>query len=109
LCKIFQKEIDDPFFEEMDPVRKLWYYQNWIGDQTEAAELAKNHAYLLASFDHPDAIKQLVGGGNTHQSTDEEFEESSRMVKEINARLDQHVTQDQAPERKRRKRPQLKE
>ena len=106
--KIFQKKMDDPFFEDLDPVQKLWMYHNWIGDQNETAELAKNHAYLLASFDHPDVVKQLVGGGNTHQSTDEEFEESSRMVKEINARLDRKSNQDNAPTRKRR-RPQLKE
>jgi hypothetical protein len=86
MCKIFQKTIDDPFFEEMDPVQKRWYFEQWLGDRKDTAELAKNHAYLLASFDHPEAVQKLVGEGNVHVSTDEEFEESSRMVREINSK-----------------------
>jgi hypothetical protein len=84
LCKIFQRTPDDPFFEEMDPVQKMWMFENWLGDQIDKAELAKNQAYLIASFDHPEAIKQLMGEGNVHISSDEEFEESSRMVREMN-------------------------
>lgn len=75
---------DDPWYEDLDPVLKRWLFENWIGDKKDDAELAKNHAYLLASFDHPDAVKQLVGEGNVHVSTNEEFEESSRMVREMN-------------------------
>lgn len=71
----------------MDPVQKIWMYENWLADQNDDAELAKNHAYLLASFSHPDAVKQLMGEGNVHESTDEEFEESSRMVREMNMNL----------------------
>jgi hypothetical protein len=58
-------------------------FENWIGDQKDKAELAKGHAYLLASFDHPEAVKQLLGEGNIHTSTEEEFDESSRMVLEM--------------------------
>lgn len=75
---------DDPFIVNMEPVQKIWMYENWLADQHDMAELATNHAYLLASFDHPDAVKELLGGGNVHQSTDEEFEETSKMVKEMN-------------------------
>jgi hypothetical protein len=82
LCKVFQKKPDDPFFEEMDPVQKMWMFHQWIGDQLDSAELAKNHAYLLASFDHPEEVKKILGGGDVHISTDEEFEESSRIVRE---------------------------
>ena len=84
MSKIYQKTPDDSFFEEMDPVLKRWLFENWVADKKDAAELAKNHAYLLASFSHPEAVKQLLGDGNVHQSTDEEFEESSRMVREMN-------------------------
>lgn len=66
----------------MDPVQKMWMFENWLTDQFDHAELAKNHAYLLASFDHPEAVKQLLGEGNVHESTEEEFEESSKMVRE---------------------------
>jgi hypothetical protein len=90
----------------MDPVQKIWMYENWVADQNDNIELVKNHAYLLASFDHPDAVKQILGDdGGTHKSTDEEFEQSSNMVKEINSKLS-------APEQKvarRKRRHQLKE
>jgi len=81
----------------MDPVHKVWMYNNWIADQSDQAELAKNHAYLLASFSNPEAVQQILGNDNTHESTEEEFEESSRMVREVN----QHLTQPEAPIRKR--------
>ena len=68
----------------MDPVQKLWMFHQWVGDQLDRAELAKNQAYLLASFDHPEEVKKLMGDGDVHISTDEEFEESSRMVREAN-------------------------
>jgi len=87
----------------MDPVQKLWMYEHWLADQNEQAELAKNHAYLLASFDHGEAVKQIMGGGNTHQSTDEEFEESSQLVKRMNAKL-METQKEQAPAKKRKRR-----
>lgn len=73
---------DDPWITEMDPVQKMWMFENWLADRADDAELAKNHAYLVASFDHPEAVKQLLGTGNVHESTDEDFEESSRIVRE---------------------------
>jgi hypothetical protein len=89
----------------MDPVLKRWLFEQWLGDRKDANELAKNHAYLLASFDHPDAVKQLVGEGNVHVSTDEEFEESSRMVREMNLKsLSNIKKKDKQGERKRKRR-----
>ena len=85
MCKeIYHTTPDDPRITEMDPVQKLWMYENWLGDQNDDAELAKNHAYLLASFWNPEAVKQLMGDGNTHESTEEELEESSKFVREYN-------------------------
>jgi hypothetical protein len=66
----------------MDPVLKMWMFHNWIADQSDKAELAKNQAYLIGSFWDPEAVKQLIGdGGNVFKSTEEEFEESMQMVK----------------------------
>lgn len=87
----------------MDPVQKLWMYENWAADQNDQAELAKNTAYLLASFDHPDAVKQIMGGGNVFESTDEELEESSRMVREMNIQALGLNKNDSDSRRKRRK------
>lgn len=74
---------NDPKISEMDPVQRLWMYNNWIADQTDKSELAKQHAYLLGSFWNPEAVKKMLGEGvATHASTEEEFEESWKMVEE---------------------------
>lgn len=64
----------------MDPVQKMWMFHHWIGDQQDQADLAKNQAYLIGSFWNPEAVKQLMGN-DVIQTTDEELEESSMMVK----------------------------
>lgn len=65
----------------MDPVQKIWMYNNWIADQEDEAELTKNHAYLIGSFWNPEAVKEMMGAGNIHGSSEEDFEESSQIVK----------------------------
>lgn len=70
----------------MDPVHKHWMYQNWLEDQDEKNELAKNHAYLIASFWNPEAVKSVIDGsdnGSVAKSTDEEFEESFKIVQDF--------------------------
>lgn len=59
----------------------MWMYFNWLEDQNEKNELAKNHAYIIGSFINPEAVKQLVGSDKMAASTDEEFEETLNMVK----------------------------
>jgi hypothetical protein len=66
---------------DMDPILRVWLYEQWLGDHQDDAELAKNHAYLVGSFWNPEAVKQLMND-NVHQSTDEEFEQSSQFVKD---------------------------
>lgn len=101
LCKeIYKTTPDDPRITEMDPVQKMWMFNNWLADQNDVAELAKNHAYLLASFSNPEAVQQILGNGNVHESTEEEFEESSRMVREVN--LNTMLAEEPIKRRKRR-------
>ncbi len=65
----------------MDPIMKLWMFENWLANQNEDIEIVKNHAYLVGSFINPEAVKKLLGeSGQVHSSTDEEFEASTRMV-----------------------------
>ena len=96
-------DISDPEITEMDLVRKMWLYSQWLGDHRDDAELAKNHAYLLASFSNPEAVKELVGLGNKHVSDDQEFEESSNMVREMNMKLDLDNLKSKPNRRKRHK------
>lgn len=83
----------------MDPVQKIWMFQNWLEDQNDDATLAKNHAYLLGSFWNPDAVKDLMGDGNVYESTEEDFEESIKMI-----RRDDIKKETEEPIRKRRAR-----
>lgn len=91
---------DDPRITEMDPVQKMWMYENWVADQIDKAELAKNHAYLLASFSNPEAVQKILGEGNVHESTEDELNETSKMIRDINLKS---LSQEK-PIRKRRKR-----
>ncbi len=85
----------------MDPVLKMWLYEHWIGDHRDDAELAKNHAYLLGSFSNPEAVQKMMNP-NVHESTDEEFEESLRMVKDNSISLADAVRQQPTAPRRRR-------
>lgn len=96
-------EIDDPRIANMDPVRKMWYYSQWLGDHRDDAELAKNHAYLLGSFWNPEAVKEMMND-NVHESSDEDLEESMRMVTETDVRAIPEQTI-----KKRKRRATLKE
>ncbi len=84
----------------MDPVQKLWMFHNWIADKNEAAELAKNQAYLVGSFINPEAVNQMLNS-NKHISTDAELEESMRMVRE--ATLKDLIPKETKKRRRRRK------
>jgi hypothetical protein len=84
----------------MDPVQKMWLFNNWIAKQNEQAELAKNHAYLLASFWNPEAVQQILGDGNVHESTDEEYEESLNIVRNQSIKL---LEEENKPLRRRRR------
>jgi hypothetical protein len=82
LCKeIYKTTPDDPRIVNMNPVLRLWMYENWIADKIENIDLAKNHAYLLGSFWNPEAVRKLIEEGTTFESTDEELEESLNIVK----------------------------
>jgi lipoprotein NlpI len=100
--KMWNCEMDDPRITDMDPVRKLWMYENWLGDHRDEAELAKNHAYLLGSFWNPEAVQQMLNDV-VHESTDEDLEESMKMV------MDTDVRASTQKPIKRRRRTALKE
>lgn len=93
---------DDPMILEMDPVQKLWMFENWVEDQRDQGELAKNHACLVGSFWNPEAVKQIMDTGNKHKSTDEEFEETSRMVRDFQMPIIPEISNG-LPRRKRMK------
>ncbi len=89
LCKLLHVTRDDPKITEMTPYDQLWYFYNWIEDKEEEVTIVKQHALLLASFDHPEEVRKMTDDSSKYTSTESEFDESTRMVKEINAKLEQ--------------------
>ncbi len=83
LCKHYNAGPDDDRIENMDPITKLWMYENWLEDYKDKSELAKNHAYLLGSFWDPKAVQEMMGtSGNTISSSDEDFEKSTDLIRQ---------------------------
>jgi hypothetical protein len=74
----------------MDSVQKIWMYHQWLGDQRDNADIARNHAYLLGSFSNPEAVKKMMGD-NVHESSDEDFEATSKLVKDFSTQALQQV------------------
>lgn len=103
MCKTFKTTPDDPKIVDLDPVQKRWMYENWIADQNDEAELAKNHAYLLASFSNPEAVKKVMKG-NDYESTEAEFNESSEIVRK--ARIKSEIKSKSPTKRTRRRKLQ---
>lgn len=101
---------DDPFFEEMDPVLKLWMYNNWLEDQKDDVEITKNQAYLIGSFINPEAVRRALGEGQTIiKSSEEEFDESTEIVKQNNLFLENIIGENNTNPIRKRKRRTLKE
>lgn len=99
---MFSCEMDDPRIENMDPIKKMWYFHQWIGDQNDEAELAKNTAYLIGSFTNPEAVKKLMGeGSRSYSSSDEEFAKTTELMEAEVKRAEQKL---ESPGKKKKKR-----
>jgi hypothetical protein len=102
LCKeIYHCTPDDDRIVSLDPIVKRWMFEHWVADQMDDAELAKNHAYLVASFWNPEAVKKVTGeGANTHVSSDEDLKKSMAMVRNANPEV---AINEGKPKRKRKR------
>lgn len=92
---MFQKLPDDPEIENMDPIMKAWMFHSWVEDQNDEYKVLENQSLLIGSFINPELAKKVMGNdGETHTSTDEEFEKNWKETFE----------QKEIVQRKRRKR-----
>lgn len=66
----------------MNPILRLWMFHSWCQDQADKNEFAKSFSIFLGSFFNPEAAKKMVEDNNNISSTEEDFEESIRWVKE---------------------------
>lgn len=63
---------------------------SWAEDYNDEWKLLENNSYLTGSFINPEAVKQVLGkDGQTSVSTEEEFEETFKMVSEISRQIEE--------------------
>ena len=92
MCQLFRTTLDDPIIQEMDPVQKIWMFENWLHDFKEKQEESKYLGYLIGSFTNPKAVQDLINRDkNAFISDDEEFEELSRKIVEHNRKQDKPI------------------
>jgi hypothetical protein len=92
LCKTFKKLPDDNFFEEMDPIMKLYMYEHWVQDFKEKNEFARSYSILQGSFSNPEMAKKMINSDNNTYSmaeTDEEFDKRAEEL--LNKELEKEV------------------
>lgn len=87
----------------MNPVMLAWMQHSWAEDYQDQWKLLENNSYLTASFMNPEGVKQAMGKDTeTMVSSDEEFEASSRYVKEMSEQIERERIK-LTPRRRRRK------
>ena len=80
---MFQKLPDDSFFEEMDPLMRLWLYESWYHEQELEAEKLKMQAVLIGSFFNPEAARNIIKRDNPDfETSDEEWEKLGNEIHE---------------------------
>lgn len=104
LCKMFGKLPDDSFFDEMDPVHKLWLYESWIMEQEKEAKKDKYLGILIGSFTNPEAAQKMIKVENPDFELTEE--EAELTAKQLHAKIveeEQQVAQANKKRKRRRK------
>lgn len=95
LCETYKKLPDDPFFEEMEPLTKLWLYESWIHKIEQDIDIKKSIGIMIGGFSNPELANKMIKRENPdHMTTDDEFEESWKSV----------INEKQGKRRRRRRR-----
>ena len=83
MCQIYGKKLDDPWFDEINPVMKLLYYESFRQDLQDEHDFARNYAIFTGSFANVEMAQRIISEENPdYASTEEDFEESLGMVLE---------------------------
>jgi hypothetical protein len=101
---MFGKLPDDSFFDEMDPVHKLWLYESWIMEQEKEAKKDKYLGILIGSFTNPEAAQKMIKVENPDFELTEE--EAELTAKQLHAKIveeEQQVAQANKKRKRRRK------
>lgn len=79
LCKIYQKRVDDPTFNEINDAQLLWYQAQINLDMKEQFEMMRDIAEHNAMFTNPEGVQQVRDArDNSFETPDEDFDELLR-------------------------------
>jgi hypothetical protein len=93
---------DDPELEDMDPVMKMWMFNNWLEDYSDEYKLLENQGYLIGSFINPEMVKKILGkDAKTFEASDEAFEKFSKELFDNNRKEDEEAAKTMKRRRKR--------
>jgi hypothetical protein len=74
---------DDPFITEMDPVQKLWMFYSWVEERKEIQNAERDQAYLIGGFVNPSLLQKMLNeDSNSISTSDEDFEQSLKIIKD---------------------------
>jgi len=86
LSKRFGKNLDDPYFDNMNPYLKRLLFELWIDEQNTEMEKLRRFGIFVGSFSNPEAAKQMNEIDNPDFNlSDEEFDQSFNIVLESRA------------------------
>lgn len=86
----------------MNPFEKLWLYESWINELEERNKFDKSLAILTGGFYNPEMARKMMKEENPDYSlSDEEFEESWRIVQE--KKISDEVENKEGSKRRRRR------
>lgn len=89
----------------MDPVEKLWWYEGWIDEEETKLKNYRAVAILIGSFYNNELAQRMVKDDNPdYVSSDDEFEQSTQMIRDFNMQQEQAAEEQQQTGHRRRKR-----
>lgn len=69
------------YWDEIEPMQKLWLYEAWIAKEENDLERDKAFAIFQGSFSNPEMARKFYNKENPQfQSSDKEWEDSWKMV-----------------------------
>jgi len=87
----------------MDPITKAWMYHNWIEDYSDEYKLLENQGYMIGSFTNPEAVRKMLGSdAQAHESTDNEFENLLKKIRE-DRKNEEQAKQEKVKKKRKRK------
>lgn len=74
---------DDTYYDEIDPLLRLWLYESWIHEQQLELKRDRALGILIGSFTDPDAAQKMMKRENPDfVASEEEHDEAFKQIHE---------------------------